>query len=169
MKLSHTYLDIWDKKSIDKAVQKIIQAKHSKSLFVKWLDRNLVWIIILIAIIGSGFVAFGFIPLVIVSSGFVAYLILGMIGLVFGVIFESLIADLEYIEHKHHLVILSIIPLAAIFNFFLMSSGLESNNISLKFDFILGGSIYSFFLLLPYIVHEIVLQRRKFRKGKYRK
>ena len=153
--------EIWDKKSIEKTVHAVIRAKQNKPLFVKWLDRNIIWLILIITILGSGFVAYGFMPLVIISSGFISYLVLGLIGLVIGVIFESLIADIEHLEHKHHLLILSVIPLSAILSFFLMINGLESRGADIRFDFILGGGIYSFFLLLPFIVHEHIIKKKK--------
>lgn len=151
---------VWGKKSIDRTVKGIIFAKQRKSLHIKWLDKNLIWLIILIAIIGSFFTAFGVLPLLFVLKGALSYGALGFIGIIMGILFEFLIANLESIEKHHHLAILLIIPIISVVNFILVIQGVESHGINLSINSVIGGIVYSVFFLMPYVVYEFYMKNR---------
>ena len=152
--------NVWDKKSIDKTVKGIIFAKQRKSVYIKWLDKNLIWLIILIAIIGSFFTAFGFLPLLFALKDTLSYVALGFIGMLMGILFEFLIANLESVEKHHHLAILLIIPIISVVNFVLVIRGVTSYGINLSINSLIGGIIYSVFFLTPYVVYEFYMKNR---------
>lgn len=160
MKKGNLNEEVWDKKNIERAIKGIITAKEKKTRLVHWLDRNLIWIIILLAIIGSLFVAFGFLPLLILLSGPKSYFAVAFIGIVIGSFFEFLISDLESVERHQHLAIMLIIPLVSIMNFLFMFWGIQKYMLALQFNFIFAGIVYAGFFLLPYAVYEFVVRRK---------
>lgn len=61
------------------------------------------------------------VPLAIFMDSLQRHVVVGLIGLVFGLIFNFLVIDLEHLEPRHHLTAALLIPIVATVNLFIMT------------------------------------------------
>ena len=101
----------WTPEHIEKTIGIIMGAKDKKSNFVRALDSSVYWIALVIAVIGNFAVSIVLIPLLMMLSGIFLYVIIIVLGLSIGFLFEIIIRDIEHLEIRHHLIIAFIIPL----------------------------------------------------------
>lgn len=149
---------VWTKRDTKKAVRIVSKAKHKKSGFVKSLDKAVYWIILLIAVIGNLFVAVALIPVLITLTSFYIYLVIAIIALAIGLLFEIIVRDIEHLEKAHHLTINLIIPLFAIINFFVVVWIINSLDIIPRFNPVIIGLVYAFMFILPYAYVQLFLK-----------
>ena len=154
-KLSDT---VWTKKEIKKAVNIISKAKHKKSDFIKSLDKAVYWFILIIAVLGNLFVAVALVPVLITFTSLYTYLVIAIVALAFGLLFEIIIRDIEHLEETHHLAIGLIIPLFAVLNFFVIVWIINNMNIIPKFNPVTMGLTYAFMFIIPYAYAQLFLK-----------
>lgn len=153
--------EVWNRKSIEKTADIILNAKKKKTKLVQWLDKNLIWLIIILAAIGSLFAEIGFLPIMFLLKGILLYLSVGFIGLLLGIFFEFLVAELETVETHHHIAVMLIIPSTAVLNLFLIIKAAAKYGITLNINFVYAGLVYAASFLLPYISYEFFMKKRK--------
>ena len=112
------------------------------------------WMVLLVLVITKFLLFAVLIPYILILESAFLILILGIIGFVFGMIFNFLINDIEHLESKHHRFAVGFIPMIAILNIYILISIQRvltgyfpySDNI-----FFYGSAIYVAMFLLPYI------------------
>ncbi len=107
----------WSLDDIRKAEDIIAsRAVKDKSKTTHHFERVLYWTVILVIIIGNFIVSLGITPILLAMNQAAVDVIIILLGFAFGLLFNLLILDLEFVSKKHHLIALVIIPLAALIN-----------------------------------------------------
>ena len=129
--------------------------------------RVLYWLTILILIIANLIVSVVLVPFLLVVATLPFYLVVISLGLVFGLVFNHLLTDIENLETRHHITAVILLPLLAIINLFIMIGAanrlaffLELGNYE---DPVFVSLIYVLFFILPYLV-AIIRQEGILRK-----
>lgn len=152
----------WKKKEIINAVDIIKKAKHSKTTGNLFLERRIYWILLIIIIAANFAISVALIPVLVVLKGMFLYIVLMLLGIVFGLLFELVIRSIEHLEKKHHLLLAVLIPLIALANAFVISN--VSNNLMSTLSLanlhnsLVVALVYSVSFVLPYIVYRFVLK-----------
>ena len=148
----------WPKQEIQRALR-IIESEEKKKKYIEFKkssNRILYWTSILILITINILIAILLVPVLLVLKGFGLYLVIASLALIFGLIFNFLITDIEHIERKHHLIAATLIPLIAIVNIFaivgvanrideVLKIPISHNPIPISF-------VYVFIFILPYLL-----------------
>ena len=152
----------WTKKEIDKTFKIIKKAKKNKHPAIKFLDKIVYWIALIVAIIGNFIISIVLIPFLFALRPFNLYLIVITIGISFGLLFELLIRSINHLKTHHHLFFGFIIPAIAIVNIFIIT------NISNKVKEIIPVAnsqnpfvvsvVYSIAFIIPYFVYHVFLK-----------
>ncbi|PIN69654.1 hypothetical protein COV93_04605 [Candidatus Woesearchaeota archaeon CG11_big_fil_rev_8_21_14_0_20_43_8] len=123
------------------------QTTYSSHRFLYWSGLAFILVInFLIAII--------LLPLILILKGYMIYFIVGGIGILFGVIFDFLIRDLEHLEKRHHLFAATLIPIIGILD--LMIINFVSKNLAVIFKVkishnpLVAGSVYILAFMIPF-------------------
>ena len=123
-------------------------------------NRFLYWSGLLFLTVMNFTIAVILLPLMLLMEGWVVYIIVGIIGLLFGFIFDFLIRDLEHLEKRHHLFAAGVIPMIAILDLFLIQ--LVAKNIAsiLRIQVVQNplmlGSLYLLAFLMPFTYSYMV-------------
>lgn len=152
----------WNKKEISKAVGIIQNAKQNKSKDISFIEKRIYWILLVVIIVANFAISVALIPILITLKGMLLYFVLGLLGIIFGLLFELVIRSIEHLEKKHHVFLAILIPLIALTNILIVL------NISNKLAFTLGLKniqnsimivfIYSASFVLPYIIYRFILK-----------
>lgn len=148
----------WSLEEIENALGIIGSEEKKKKHFIfkKSSNRVLYWMSILFLVVINILISAVLIPLLIVLKGFYLYLVVILIALVLGLVFNFLIIDIENLERKHHLFAAFFIPLIAIINLFLIVDVANKLSILLKINThnnpLIISMIYVIVFLLPYLV-----------------
>lgn len=152
----------WNKKEISKAVGIIKNAKQNKSRDIKFLDKRIYWLLLIVIIAANFAISIALIPLLIVLRGIFLYFILIVLGIVFGLLFELVIRSIEHLEKRHHIFLAFLIPVIALVNIFFISK--ISNDLMITLSLknlhtpIIIALVYSASFVLPYIVYRFILK-----------
>ena len=151
----------WSKKEISKAVGIIKNAKQNKPKDVKFLDKRIYWILLVMIITANFAISFALIPILMALRGFILYFVIIILGIVFGLLFELVIRSIEHLEKKHHLTLAVLIPLIALLNIFVISN-ISNNlvkilNLTNIHNSIIIALIYASSFVLPYVVYRFIL------------
>jgi hypothetical protein len=157
------HLKGWSKQEILHAEKIMNEAEKKKHPHVRHLENSLYWFTLIIGIIGTVLLSIVLIPVLVASNDFWSYLLTGVFGFLLGAIIVIIIKDLHWLEQHHHLLISLLIPLVAIFNFFIVVSRVNVFNYSIGINTmhnpILIGTVYFIFFLVPYLLF-LILRRR---------
>lgn len=158
------------KKDIEHKI-KIIQEERKKERERKkkniiFLDKIVYWIALFVAIIGNMLIAISLIPFLLTLSRVLLYLVLVIMGLAFGLFFEIVVRDIENLEKKKHIIISILVPSIAVISFFIIT--IVANNLKMLLGIkvvanepLLVGVTYTIAFILPYVVYQLILKRRK--------
>ena len=152
----------WAGKEIEKAVGIIKNAKQNKTKESIFLEKRIYWVLLAIVVTANFAVSISIIPLLMALNGPVLYLILFILGIVFGLLFELVIRSIEHLEKKHHIILAVLIPLTALINIFFISR--LSNNLIRKLGLknfnepVAIALVYAVSFVLPYIFYRFVLK-----------
>ena len=86
----------------------------------KDVNRIIYWMALLVLIISNLVVAVVLIPLLLALNPFPLYLIVMLVGVFIGLIFNHLIKDVEHLERKHHLFAGILIPVVGVVDLFIV-------------------------------------------------
>jgi hypothetical protein len=154
------HLKGWSKEEIDHAESIFKKAEAAKHPHTKALEKSLFWFALIIGIVGTLILSFALIPVFIVSNSTWAYALSGCFGLLLGALIMIIIKDLHWMEQHHHILITVLIPIVALFNFFIVVSGL--NMLKLQAGWAnsqnpwIAGALYFIGFLLPYLAFLIL-------------
>lgn len=156
----------WGKKEIDKTIKIIEKARANKHPKIKALDKVVVWLSFIIAVLGNFIVSVSMIPFLALLDRPMLYFIVVVVGLAFGLLIELLIRSIWHFESKHHILFLTIVPLIAAINFALINT--VSNNLSKIFgiqsvqitqNLIIVGILYAIAFALPYLAYRLFIKK----------
>ncbi len=157
------HLKGWSKDEIARADRIYAEAEKSKHPHIKKVEDSLYWFTLIIGIIGTVMLSLILIPVLVVSNNFWAYTITGVFGFLLGALIIIIIKDLHWLEHHHHLLISLLIPIVAIFNFFIVVNRVNTFNISVGIrnihNPVMVGIVYFICFLVPYFIF-LVFKRR---------
>lgn len=124
------------------------------------LNKVVYWGALLVAIVGNLIVSVVLIPFLLVLSKMQLYIIIIIIGIAFGALFNMLLKDIEELDKKHHVIAGIFIPALAIINVFIMTQLanyltvlIGVNNVPHN-PFVISV-IYVASFSLPYILYKI--------------
>ena len=152
----------WTRRDINKAVKIINNTKQNKSKSSLAFDRNVYWILLAVIIIANFAISIALVPALVGLKGIFLYIVMGVLGIIFGLLFELVIRSIEHLEKKRHIILAILIPLAALTNIFIIS-GLSNNlikalNLTNSHNSVMIGLVYSASFVLPYIIYRFVLK-----------
>ena len=149
----------WSESEIKK-INSIISSKNEKYIeFGKGLNRILFMTALVVITLCMVGVAIFLIPFLIVVSNYYLYLIVVALGVIFGLLFNFIVQDIEHLEPKHHFFAGIFIPVIA-----LLALGISvhvANRVDAVLDFELHhnpwiiGSIFVVVFLIPFIISSI--------------
>lgn len=147
----------WSEDEIDKVVHTLYddekRAKHHTYSF--YANRILYWTSLLVLLICNFAISMFLIPFLLVLKTTFVFVIVAVLGLIFGFLFNLLVTDIEHLEKKHHFFAAIFIPLVSIVNVFIMVS--LSNAVATFFNMFLHhnpftlGIVYVVAFLAPYL------------------
>ena len=152
----------WAKRDIKRAVTIISNAKKDKPMEIKSLEKKINWILLIVIIAANFAVSVALLPLLVVMRGIQLYLIIVILGVVFGLLFELVIRSIEHLEKHHNLFIAILIPLISLINFFAMAK--FSNKVSSKLNLANSNNsfaialVYAVSFVLPFIIYRFFLK-----------
>ncbi len=119
-------------------------------------NRILYWMSLLVLTISNFVISIVLIPFLLTINNYFLYIIIILLGIIFGSLFELLIEDIEHLNKKHHAIALIFIPAIAIINIFVTVNIANNINQFLKFNIIhepiIISAIYVISFLTPYII-----------------
>ena len=130
--------------------------------YSKQAARILYWLVLLMLTICNFLIFIILIPFILILKSTHLFLIIGAIGLVFGLIFNFLINDIEHLEPKHHRFAAAFIPIIAIINIFMLISierfisGVYPYS---NMDIFYASLIYVIMFMLPYVLGVLKKKR----------
>ncbi len=123
-------------------------------------NRFLYWSGLLFLTVMNFVIAFILLPLTVLLRGWSTYVLVTVFGLLFGVIFDFLIKDLEHLERRHHLFAAIVIPIISIVDLFLIQSIARSLSSVLKIPLtqnpLIAGSLYLLAFLGPFTYSYLI-------------
>ena len=152
----------WTKREIDKTLKIVREAKKNKHPAIKFLDKTVYWVALILAIIGNFIISIVLIPLLLTLNHFQLYLVVVTIGIAFGLLFELLIRSITHLKTKHHLFFGFLIPVIVIINVFVITN--IANNLEEVFMIknvhnpLIVSIVYAFAFIIPYAVYHLFLK-----------
>lgn len=114
----------WTEEEIAKTMNVIYSdEKREKNIsFQKATHPIIYWVGLVVAIIGNLLLSVALIPFLMILNSMQVYVILGIIGVVFGSMFNLIIKDIEHIDQTHHVMAGIFIPSIALITVYVMAS-----------------------------------------------
>lgn len=146
----------WTMEEIKRAKEIIKKAEKKKHPDIIKVEKSLYWFALIIGVIGTILLSLILIPILIINSNAWSYILTGMFGFLLGALIIIIIRDLHWLEHHHHLFLSLLIPIIAIFNFFIVVNRVNLFNYSIGLNNfhnpILIGMVYLVCFIIPYAV-----------------
>ncbi len=136
--------------------------KDVKKDTVKNMHLLIYWMVLLVLTLCNFIVSIVLVPFFLVLSSYGLFLVMAAMGLIFGLMFDLLINDIEHLERKHHVFAIFFIPVIAIIDIFIMV-GVSKNialflNMTVPENPFMNSLVFVVFFLMPYVVNNL---RRK--------
>lgn len=151
----------WAEEEAEKTMQ-IIHSDEKKLKHIGYkTSMNFVvyWTVLLVLTLANFVVSIVLVPFLLILKPFFVEIIAGVLGAIFGLLFNLIIRDIEHIETKHHLAAAIFIPAVAIINIFVVvnvsNSIAQRINLPLKQNPIFVCLIYVAMFLLPYGISSL--------------
>ncbi|MFC1754002.1 hypothetical protein ACFL96_11530 [Thermoproteota archaeon] len=156
----------WTDEEISKTLDIVYsEEKREKHIeYKKEMNQVVYWTTLLVLTIGNFLVSILLIPFLIAMQPYQLVIIVAVLGLVIGLLFDFIIKDIEHIERQHHVIAAIFIPALALINIFVMLSIAKSISLRLGLEMyespILIAVVYVVAFLIPYTVTQV----REFRR-----
>jgi|ETNmetMinimDraft_2_1059921.scaffolds.fasta_scaffold96445_1 hypothetical protein len=153
----------WPSKDINKTVKIVEEAKKKKHAVFGIFDVTVFWTALIVTILGNLIISIALVPSLIALSSVPLFLVIIVLGLKFGFLFEILIRSIGHLEAKHHIFLGILIPIIAVINFFNIT--IISNNLGKIFRIdnphnpYLIGIVYTISFILPYAIYKWILKK----------
>ncbi len=155
----------WTSGELNHLSHMLKKVEKNRKPLIKKVENILFWCILLFAILCSLSLSFVFVFLFIFIKSSWVYAISAVFGFMFGMLFEVLLRNIDWIETKHHCIGGVIIFLVVILNLIIFSSDFSSKNSLFglvdiqKFQTILVGVLYCMAFVAPFILNKITAKR----------
>ena len=124
------------------------------------MSKIVYWLALLVTIIGNLVISAALIPFLIALKDVQIYLIIIILAIAFGLLFDLLLRDIEHLDFRHHIIAVIFIPGMAILNLFIIT---ELSNrlieilkvVNVEHDPIRISLIYATVFMIPYIITRI--------------
>ena len=148
------HLKGWSKEEIEHAQKVLKKAEKKKHPDIKKVEESLYWFTLIVGLLGTILLSLILIPILIVNNNAWSYILTAIFGFLLGALIVIIIKDLHWLEHHHHVLITILIPVIAIFNFFIVVTRVNKLNNSLGLeayhDPLVIGLIYLICFVVPY-------------------
>ncbi|MBN2459649.1 hypothetical protein JXB28_05165 [Candidatus Woesearchaeota archaeon] len=150
------HLKGWSNEEIANAERALAKAEAAKDPHLRRLESSMFWFILSIGILGTMLFALVLIPILLVSNNAWAYLFTAFFGLVLGTIIAVTVKDLHWFEQHHHVSVSMLVPIVALFNFFIIVK--KANEMSIESGIgslhnpLAVGTVYLVSFVIPYII-----------------
>ena len=151
----------WTEKEIEKTMGLLYsEEKREKQVgFVKVSHPIIYWVGLVVAIIGNLLLAVTLIPFLMILTSIQLYIILGVVGIVFGGLFNVILRDIEHVDESHHIVAGIFIPAIALITVYIMASVANRFNDIIQnpnpHSAVILSIIYLLCFSAPYIFYKI--------------
>ncbi len=135
-----------------------INTKYDKNKYTKYAKNSakvVYWLALLVIVVLNFLIFLILLPIIQIIQNIQLYVIVGSIGLVFGLILNFLIRDIDHLEPKHHIFAVLFIPIISIINMALLLSFYQTINSTVtgnNMGFVVAGVIYVLMCALPYVL-----------------
>ncbi len=152
----------WTKKEINDTLKIFREAKNNKHPAIKFLDKSVYWISLILTVIGNFIISITLIPILLVFNFPYLYLIIATIAVAFGLLFELLIRSITHLETRHHLFFGFLVPFIAIINVFIIT--IYSKNLEKKlmiestYNPLVVSVVYGLAFIIPYVFYHLFLK-----------
>lgn len=148
----------WEEYEIQGAVNTLYskdsQEKHK--LYRQASSPILYWAGLLVLIIGNLFFAVVLVPVLIFLTSIQLYVVVGVMAVTFGLMFDFIIRDIEHVDEKHHIVAGVFIPAIALITIVVMvnlANGFATRlDVDVHQSVILVSAFYVLMFSLPYLI-----------------
>jgi hypothetical protein len=158
------HLKGWSKKEIDHAERIFKKAENNKHPHMKKLEDSLYWFTLIIGILGTVTLSLLLIPIFMIGGAGWSYFLTGLFGLLLGLLIVMLVSGLHWLDRHHHIFMSLVIPVVALFNFFIVVTRVNAFNRAVGMpgynDPLLTGLVYFVFFTLPYAAFLFFRGRR---------
>lgn len=137
----------------DVALHKAQKRKHP---YVHAVEKSMFWFILVLGVLGSIILSVALIPVLVASNGQLGYWVTGVFGLLLGSLIIHFAKPMPWIS-RDHLIMTVIVPVCAIFSFFIVSVSVNDLNsfagLPGRVDALFLGLSYFVGFLLPYALY----------------
>lgn len=156
----------WSQEEIDKTVKIMLRIEAASEQNHKKLNVIIYWGVLLIAIIGNLVLSVALIPFLLVLSNFHLYLIISIMAVAFGLLFNLVIRDIEVMDKRHHVIAGVFIPALAVINVIVMTNIsnylIEVSNLkNIMHNPIAVSIVYVVFFITPYLISKMLDMNNK--------
>ena len=150
---------LWTDEEIEKTLNILKKAKEEKSSKIKFLDKTVYWVVLIVAIIGNLILSIILIPFMLVLKHIILYVIIFVLAFIFGLFFDLLLREIEQLDQPHRIIAGLFIPALAIINVFYMAqfSNYLTDTIQLNnpHNPFLVGFVYTTAFIVPYLFYKV--------------
>lgn len=146
----------WTEEEIENT-ERLLSNRKPKNRF---LDRFVYWFVLVITIIANMLLAIILIPFLLALSNVSLFLIIIIMALAFGFLFDVILRDLENLDYRHHVIAGVFIPAMAIITVYFMTS--FANRLidlfvlpNVKHSPLVIGLVYTVAFVTPYLIYRI--------------
>ncbi|MCP3686215.1 MAG: hypothetical protein GY861_26510 [bacterium] len=147
-----------------KPLQLDTMPRRTHSEISKSTSELLYWITLLVLLICNFLVALVLMPFLLATTRFELYIVIIILGLFFGFLFNLLITNIENLEKKHHVIAAIFIPLIAVIDLHIIIKAVNKIAYILQLPIhqnaVVVASVYVIALLTPYLVLNVLLKKR---------
>lgn len=147
----------WSEEDIAHA-ENVFRATNKYSKYEKGVSPVIYWMGLLLAIVGNLIIAVFFIPFFLMLSSVQLYIVIAVMGMLFGLMFNFLLRDIEHVDYQHHIIagifipVLSLITITIVLR--LTNVVASVMNLPLHQDIWFVGFLYVFSFSAPYFVYK---------------
>ena len=145
----------WGKEDVEKYKKTLEKHKYYLES-TKNFHRLIYWFSLLVLTICNLLVAVFLVPFLLALQGSFIYVIVGVLGLIFGLLFNNVIQNIEHLEIQHHIFAAIFIPIIAVINIFIMVTATNKIagilQLTLRLHPLMLSSVYVSLFLLPYVI-----------------
>jgi uncharacterized membrane protein len=129
------------------------------------------WAGLVVAIIGNLILSVTLIPFLMILDSLQIYIILGIVGLVFGAMFNVILKDIEHVDETHHIMAGVFIPAIALITVYVMASVANRFNELIQnpnqHSALILSIVYLICFSAPYGLYKIrdVIGQRRYRRA----
>lgn len=137
----------WSEDEIEHA--RIVFSEHELKhhVYAPIWDIAIHWFLFLVIIIANVFAFVFMLPMIIVADSIYTYLILGVLGLGMGLVFEIVINDMSHLQKHHHFFVALLVPLLSICFMLIVMYSIQQ-----RVDFIIDSFRHSLQISVTYAV-----------------